>query len=268
MAHLSLNGTSLYVEDTGGDRPPIVFSHGLLFSCRMWDAQVASLRSEYRCVAYDHRGQGRSDVPQERLVPIETCYDDAVALIERLGVGPVHFVGLSMGGFVGMRLAARRPDLVRTVTLLETSPDPEPAENVPRYRRLALVVKLLGARAVMGPVSKILFAHSWLEEPANAEQVAAWKTRLGANRRSIVKAVHGVIERASIADELGAIRTPVTIAVGDEDVATVPAKSERIHALIPGSRLEIIPRAGHSSCIERPDAVTRIIRESIARGAA
>ncbi len=268
MAHLTINGASLYVEDTGGDGPPIVFSHGLLFSCRMWDAQVAALRDAHRCIAWDHRGQGRSDVPAGRLVAIEDCYQDAVRLIEHLGVAPVHFVGLSMGGFVGMRIAARRPELLRTLTLLDTSADPEPAEQAPRYRRLALVVRLLGVRPVLRPVMRILFGHSWLDDPGNAAAVATWRARLGGNRRSIVKAVHGVIERAGVAGELGAIRIPTTIAVGDEDVATVPAKSERLHALIPGSRLEVIPRAGHSSAIERPEAVTRIIRETIARAAA
>ncbi|MDQ8159242.1 MAG: alpha/beta hydrolase, partial [Gemmatimonadota bacterium] len=106
---LTVNGARLWVEDTGGSGPPLLFSHGLLWSTRMFDAQVAALRHQYRCIAWDHRGQGQSEVPPTRAISIEQCYEDAVALIEQLGVAPVHLAGLSMGGFVAMRIAARRP---------------------------------------------------------------------------------------------------------------------------------------------------------------
>src|SRR5205823_2727516 len=122
---LAVNGVRLYYDDTGGSGEPIVFSHGLLWSGRMFEAQVAALRGRYRCITYDHRGQGRSDVPRARSHDMETVTDDAASLIEALGAAPVHFVGLSMGGFVGMRLAARRPELLRSLVLLETSADPE-----------------------------------------------------------------------------------------------------------------------------------------------
>ena len=120
MPFLDVNGTRLYYEDTGGSGEPIVFSHGLLWSGRMFDKQVAALKDRYRCITYDHRGQGQSDVWKVDAVDMETVYADAVGLIEKLGVGPCHFVGLSMGGFTGMRLAARRPDLLRSLSLLET----------------------------------------------------------------------------------------------------------------------------------------------------
>ncbi|HET9451382.1 MAG TPA: alpha/beta hydrolase, partial [Aggregicoccus sp.] len=103
MPLLSVNGTQLYYEDSGGEGEPVVFSHGLLWSSQLFAPQVQALRARYRCIAYDHRGQGRSAKPPGRSVDIETVYEDAVALIETLGVASCHFVGLSMGGFVGMR---------------------------------------------------------------------------------------------------------------------------------------------------------------------
>ena len=78
-----------------------------------------------------------------------------------------------------------------------------------------------------------------------------WKARLSANRRDIWRAVNGVIEREGVYDELASITVPTLIVVGDEDVATVPAKAERIHAAIRGSTLVRIPGAGHSSSVER-----------------
>src|SRR5450631_2933186 len=102
MPTLDVDGVELHYDERG-QGPAVVFSHGLLWSGAMWDAQVASLSSGYRCIAYDHRGQGRSStspVPYD----MERLTADAATLIEKLGAAPCHFVGLSMGGFVGARL--------------------------------------------------------------------------------------------------------------------------------------------------------------------
>ena len=263
-----INDTALWVEDTGERSaadgtalPTIVFSHGLLFSTALFTPQVAALRNHYRCVAYDHRGQGRSSASPLRSISIELLYQDAVALIEALNVGPVHFVGLSMGGFVGMRLAARRPDLVRSLSVLESSADAEPAENMLRYRGLSAAARVFGVAPLIRRVMKIVFAKSTLEDPTRRAEVQLWKTMLASNPRSIWRAVNGVIERTAIYPELGRIECPTLVIVGDEDVATVPAKSERIAAAIAGARLVRIPRAGHSSSLEAPAAVNQALAE-------
>ncbi|RKH49641.1 alpha/beta fold hydrolase [Corallococcus llansteffanensis] len=255
MPMRSVNGTRLYYEDTGGAGDVVLFSHGLLWSTRLFDPQVEALRGRFRCIAYDHRGQGQSAVPPDAVIDLETVYADAVALIESLGVGPVHFVGLSMGGFVGMRLATRRPDLLRSLVLLETSSDPEPAANVPKYTALNLIARYVGLAPVTGVVMRIMFGTSFLTDPGRAAERALWAARLRQNRRDIWRAVNGVIKRKSIADELPRIRTPTLVIVGEEDRATVPAKAERIHSLIPGSKLVRLSRGGHSSTVEEPALV-------------
>jgi pimeloyl-ACP methyl ester carboxylesterase len=255
MPMLSVNGTELYYEDTGGSGPPIVFSHGLLWNTRLYDPQVDALRGRYRCIAYDHRGQGRSAVPRESVIDMETLYLDAMGLIEKLAVKPVHFVGLSMGGFIGMRLAARRPDLLRSLVLLETSGEPEPMANVPRYTLLNLIARLAGVRPVADPVMRLMFGKGFLTDPNRAEERALWRARLMENRKDIWRAVNGVIKRRGVTEEIPSIRVPTLIVVGEEDVATVPAKAERLHQLIPGSRLVRLPRGGHSVTVEEPSLV-------------
>jgi pimeloyl-ACP methyl ester carboxylesterase len=255
MPMLSVNGTELYYEDTGGPGEPIVFSHGLLWSTRLFGPQVDALRSRYRCIAYDHRGQGRSAVPDMSVIDMETLYQDALALIGALGLAPCHFVGLSMGGFVGMRLAARRPELLRSLSLLETTGDPEPTANVPRYTLLNLITRFGGLRAVADPVMRIMFGRTFLTDPNRAEERALWRSRLLENRRDIWRAVNGVIKRQGVAHELAHIRVPTLIVVGEEDVATVPAKAEALHQRIPGSKLVRMPRGGHSSTVEEPALV-------------
>ncbi|MEZ0541987.1 alpha/beta fold hydrolase [Fibrella arboris] len=257
------SGVDLYYdmhEPLSDDLMPetIVFSHGLLWSGRMFADQVVAFRQRYRVVTYDHRGQGQSAVPDADY-DMDTVYDDAVSLLEGLRLGPCHFAGLSMGGFVGMRLAARRPDLIRSLILMETTADPEPEENKGKYRLLCTVVRWVGVWAVVKPVMKIMFSQSFLTNPARTADRKTWEGELTKNRRSITRAVNGVIDRQGVRAELGQINVPTLILVGDEDVATVPEKARRIHEKIGGSTLVHIPRAGHSSSVEEPAAVNAAI---------
>ena len=260
MPAIDVNGTTLYYEDTGpgSTGETIAFSHGLLWNTTLFDPQIAALRGRYRCVAWDHRGQGRSADDFRHTIGMELVWKDAVALLEKLGTGPVHFCGLSMGGFVAMRMAARRPDLVRSLILIETSADPEPLKNVPKYRLLSTVSRWIPPRLVASQVAPIMVGKTFLHDPARAaDRERALATMAG--RKGVWRAVNGVIDRAGIADELSRIRAPTLVMVGEEDVATVPAKAEALHAAIAGSKLVRIPGAGHSSSIEQPQAVTAAI---------
>ncbi|MGZ6071261.1 MAG: alpha/beta fold hydrolase, partial [Myxococcaceae bacterium] len=220
------NGVALAVEDDGGGGPAVLFSHGLLYSRRMWDAQVAALRGRFRCVVYDHRGQGESEAPESGL-DMDTLTVDAAALIESLRLGPVHFVGLSMGGFVGMRLAARRPELVRSLALLDTAAGPEPAASATRYRRLEWVVRWFGTWSVVGRVMAIMHGASARRDPARASDLRFWREHLlRLDRRAAPRALEGVLQRESVVPLLSAMRCPTLVLVGEEDTATIPARAE------------------------------------------
>lgn len=261
MPIIRVNGAGLYYEEHGTGPETIVFAHGLLWSCRMFDDQVAAFKDRYRCIAFDFRGQGQSEVTRDGY-DMETLYEDAAALIEALDCAPCHFIGLSMGGFIAMRLAARRPDLVKSLVLLETSPDPEPAENMPKYRQLAFIARWLGIGLVADRVMPIMFGQKFLNDPARAAQRSQWRQRMSKNHRvGVTRATMGVITRRGIYDEIAKIRVPALIIVGDQDVATVPAKAERVRERIQGSRLVTIPGAGHTSTVEEPAAVNAAINE-------
>lgn len=259
MPTIDLNDTTLYYEDTGAGSTgeTIAFSHGLLWGTELFAPQIAALRSRYRCIAWDHRGQGKSASDHRTTIDLELVWKDAVLLLEALGAKAkaVHFAGLSMGGFVGMRMAARRPDLVRSLILIETSSDPEPRENVGRYRTLSGVVRVLGPRLVRSRIGPIMLGKSILTNPSRKREVEAY-VELMSRRRDIWRAVNGVIDRAGVHDELGRISVPTLVVVGEEDVATPPPKAERIAAGITGARIVRIPHAGHSSTVEEPEAVT------------
>lgn len=260
MPTIELNGTSLYYEDTGpgSTGETIAFSHGLLWTTEQFAPQIAALRARYRCIAWDHRGQGKSAADHRECIGIELVWQDAAQLLQQVAGGPVHLCGLSMGGFVAMRMAARRPALVRSLLLLETSADPEPIENIARYRLLTRVLKLLGPTVIKGKIAPIMLGKTLVTDKARRKDKAAF-VELMARRRDIWRAVNGVVDRAGVHDELAQITAPTLVVVGDEDVATPLPKAERIVRAIAGAKLVKIPRAGHSSPVEEPQLVTAAI---------
>jgi pimeloyl-ACP methyl ester carboxylesterase len=264
MPHAKVNGHTLYYEEHRSGPETIVFAHGLLWSGRMFAAQVNALKSRYRCVTFDFPGQGQSEVARDGY-DMETLAADAAALVKQLSAAPCHFAGLSMGGFVAMRMGIRYPELVRSLILLETSADPEPPENVPRYKLLSLISRWLSMHLVAGQTMQIMFGQAFLNDPARREERDRWRGYLLANNQTgIARALRGVIERQGVYEQLGKIKTPTLVIVGEQDVATVPAKAERIAGAIPGAKLVRIPNAGHSSTVEEPAAVTRAIEEFLA----
>jgi pimeloyl-ACP methyl ester carboxylesterase len=257
---MRVRGIELHVEESGSG-PPILFSHGLLMSGRMFAPQVEALRDRYRCITYDHRGQGRSEVPRGPVIDMETVYEDAVELIRCLGAAPCHFVGFSMGGFVGLRIAARRPELLRSLVLVSTAADTEPPAHLPGYRRLARVARWGGLFLVAGRVMRLLFGPDYLADPARAGERREQERLLRSNRRSIVRAVHGVFDRPGVEAELPRIRTPTLILHGEEDRSISVSRAERMHRGIHSSRLVTIPRSGHSLPLEQPETVNRTLEE-------
>jgi len=260
MPSITINQVNYHYTDTQKGDEIIIFSHGLLWSGYMFHKQETFLKDRFRVITYDHRGQGKTEAP-ENGYDMETLYEDAVALIEALSPHKkVHFVGLSMGGFIAMRIAARRPDLLKSVILMETSADAEPPENAGKYKTLNTVVKWLGTWAVVGNVMPIMFGQKFLNDELRKSERNEWKAQMKLCKApGIVKAVAGVIERKSIFNELSKITIPTLIMVGTQDVATVPAKAERIHTQIAHSQLVYLEGGGHTSSIEEPEQVNLAI---------
>lgn len=262
MPTTAANGIDLNYQDSGSGPATIVFAHGLLMDLHLFDAQRAALSDRFRCLAYDHRGQGESspDGPFD----MDTLTEDAVDLIRATGSGPCHFVGLSMGGFVGIRLAARYPDLVRSLVLLNTSASGERLRKQLRFRAMQAFVSLFGPGPLLGQILPLMFGRSFRADPANAMVLERWRHHLKSLPRRIVGPVGGVIGRAPVLDELAAIRCPTLVVVGDEDHTTPPAEAQRIADGVRGARLVTLPRCGHSSAVEAADEVNRLLGEFFA----
>jgi pimeloyl-ACP methyl ester carboxylesterase len=261
MPKILSNGIQLHYEEMGSGPETIVFSHSYLADHYHFNPQMQALKDRYRCIAFDHRGHGQSEIPEDGY-DMENLYEDAVGFIEALDCAPCHFVGLSTGGFIGVRIGIRRPDLVKSLVLMDTSADAEPEEALRQYRQMLFVVRWFGYRPVIGRVMPIFFASKFLNDPARQDEVKEWKRRFMANdRKAIVKFGNGIFRRASCYEELDKIQTPTLVMVGAEDPAQPLAKAERIANKIPGATLRVIPDAAHLCTVEEPAAVTSAIEE-------
>jgi 3-oxoadipate enol-lactonase len=255
---LAINGTSLYCEELGHGQP-VLFSHGLLYNGSMFESQIAALSSEYRCIAYDHRGHGRSADNLVNSLDIDTLCEDTIALIEQLNLGPVHFCGHSLGGFVGIRLASRRADLVRSLILCNTSADAEPFYKLLSYQVLNLSARLFGSHALVDALMPMIFGRAALANPEK-HRLLLRSQLVAANRTSIWRAANGVIYRRSQYDLLQKIQAPTLVLTSKEDRLRTAQESRRLAAALPNAMIACLPSGGHMLPIEEPETINQAIK--------
>ncbi|MDM7491703.1 alpha/beta hydrolase [Rhodococcus sp. CSLK01-03] len=265
-SYLRVRDVDLYCEDTGGEGEPILFLHGFLFDGRMYEAQIAALRDRYRCVTLDFRGQGRSGHARTGY-QLEQLTADVLTVIRRLDLAPTHLVGLSMGGFVGMRIGAREPGLLRSLTLLNTGASPHPPGRYPLHLALTAVARLLGPSPapVLRGIEKELYGEPFRSEPGREADREVWRRRWAtADRSSLANTMLGMMVRPDIRDELAGVSVPTLIVAGQLDVEMPPRLAREMHTLIPGSQLVELDGVGHSATLEDPARVTGILERFLA----
>lgn len=267
MPMIEINGVEIAYEDTGPrDAPAIVLAHSLFFDHRMFEHQVARFAEDYRVIAYDQRGHGFTPHPKNGEYGMDALTEDAAALIQRLELGPVHIVGNSMGGFVALRLGARYPALVRSVTTVGSSADKE--HNIEQYRPLVEAMKEHGAAPVIEQLMYTMFGDTTLAAQSQASLRSTWRNRMAALARETGSAAEAVVERQSVVDELALIKVPVLAIAGDEDHAYGIDLSEQIAKGVDDGRCIVIKAAGHSASLEAPGPVNEALAEHFRRAEA
>jgi pimeloyl-ACP methyl ester carboxylesterase/SAM-dependent methyltransferase len=266
MARVTVNGVALGYTEAGSGPETVVLAHSYLVDRRQFDAQIAALAPRYRVLAYDHRGHGESEKPESGY-EMETLFADAVAFIERTRAAPCHFVGSSTGGFIGLRLGFRRPDLLRSLVLLDTAAEAEPLWARAKHQGMFAVLLTLGFEPLLGPTMSMLFGPTFLGDPARRSEVELWRRRLATHdARALVRFGHGIFARAPVVDRLGDIAVPTLVMVGEHDRAIPRAQAQRLADGIPGAKLALVPGAGHLCTIESPVAVNRMMSSFFANG--
>ncbi len=250
MPKLNIHDAELHYDDTGSGAETIVFIHGLMLASESYAAQREAFRDRYRVITFDLRGQGQSDKTADRL-DLDSLAEDTIALVERLNLGKPHLVGFSMGSFIAMRVAARRPDLVRSLTLIGASADAEEASHLPRYARLIRFVRWFGPRWIAPQLMKILFGDTFLGAAEAAPERERWLRYLKALPRELHRAAAASAGRKAITDELSRITAPTLVVSGEEDRPISPQRAFAVHQRIAGSKFIAFARTGHAVMIER-----------------
>lgn len=263
MPDITINQARIHYDITGDGPQTIFFLHGLLLASESWEQQRAFFSGTHRVVTFDLRGQGRSEHTRNRL-DLDSLADDAIALIEALHLGPCHLVGFSMGAFICLRIAARRPDLVRTQMLIGASADAEEASNAPRYALMIALVTAFGPRPIAGRLIRILFGDTFLADPARAAELRKWRDIVTALPRSTARAARASALRGAIWNELYAIVAPTLVISGTEDRPVLPHRAKAVADAITGAVFVPVPDTGHAVMIERPNLTNTLLSDWIA----
>jgi 3-oxoadipate enol-lactonase len=254
---VGVNGTELFVEDSGErDLPPVLALHSLFLDGRMFDAFAGAAAGRYRVVRPDHRGQGRNPSSSSAIVTMDEVADDVEAIVEELNLGPVHLLASSMGGDVGLRFAARRPDLVRSMVLVGSSARAEPEDQLESFRA---VVDDFGQRGFVDDLlellMQIMFSKTTLADASKAELVSKYRAEFAALPTGLAPALSGVVERASVVHLLPTITVPTLVVTGADDMPRLTEWADEMHEHLPDSQLWRLEGIGHSPLLEAPEVV-------------
>ncbi len=259
MPTLQANGVQLHYKEYGAGDETIVFSHGYLMSLEMFAAQIEALKDRYRIIAFDHRCHGGSEVVKTEF-GIYDLVADAAALIDQLVGGPVHFIGMSTGGYVGVRLMVKRPDLIKSAVLIDTGGGGEDPAGLRQYNLMLAVVRWLGVRPVFGRAVQMLMGEPFRTDPTRKDEYEMWKRYIfGLDNIGLFRFGKAIFYRDSVLDQLEDVQIPALVIVGEEDIPTPVATAEALAAALPNATLTTIPNAGHTSPVEAPALVTAAI---------
>ncbi|WP_019998165.1 3-oxoadipate enol-lactonase [Aureimonas ureilytica] len=255
MPFVRTPGATLFVTEAGSpERPAILFSNSLGTTHRMWDAVVDDLAVDHRCVRYDTRGHGSSRMASASW-DMDDLADDAIAILDNLGIATAHFAGLSLGGMVGQALASRYPERLRSLTLLATAALMPPPE---RWRDRADLVRRDGMASVEAQSLERWFT------PGFAARDPGRVSAAGRELRSLdpmgYAAACEAIASADLRERLGTIAVPTSVVAGQDDPATPPAMVRELHEAIRGSGWTLMSPAAHLIAIERPGEVAEHLR--------
>lgn len=259
---IKANGIQMNYELTGKDDGQVVaLSHSLGSSLAMWEPQLDALEPHFRVLRYDTRGHGGSEAP-EGAYTFDLLGEDVIALLEALGIGTVHWVGLSMGGMIGQHLALQYPDRLESLVLCDTAAAlGEDAQSIWQERIDTAWGK--GMEALVEPVLERWFSPSF--SARNPHMVARIRKQFLDTPVEGYVGCGEAIRGLNFLDQLTAIKIPTLIMVGEDDPGTPVLVSEAMHERIPNSKLVVVPSARHLSNVEQPGFFTASLLEFLAK---
>jgi 3-oxoadipate enol-lactonase len=246
-----------YRLDGPEDRPVLMLSNSIATTFHMWDGQVPELAKSFRVLRYDFRGHGGSDAPVGAY-SLDRLGRDVLELLDFLGLARVHFMGLSLGGFVGQWLGVHAPERIERLILSNTSPHLGPASYFDEQISNVLSAGDLSATADM-------FMRNWF--PASMltsrnETVEEFHAAILDMSPQGLAGCFAAVRDADLRRPISLITAPTLVIGGEDDKVTLASHSQAIAAAVPGAELLLLPGV-HLLNVQRPaefmDAVTRFL---------
>jgi len=254
MPVATASGITLHYLDEGrGD--PIVFLHGMGSCGEDWVLQTREFAEEYRVIAPDLRGHGRSDKPPGPY-SMALFAADVAALLDTLSIDRAHIVGLSLGGLVAQRLAINFPDRVRSLTLTNTFARLISGNliELARLLRRGLISLLLPLDRSAEYVAAGLFPL-----PHQVEIRRLTAQRIAGNDWTAYRATIAAIRRFDSRRDLSRIDSPTLVVTGDRDRTVPRARQRELARGIRGAQWEIVRNSGHATPIDQPDVYNELL---------
>jgi pimeloyl-ACP methyl ester carboxylesterase len=234
---------------------PVAFFNGLSQTTVAWGLQAQRLKGKRSVLLHDAAGQGRSDPPPE--VPgghrPAGHAADAEHLLGALGIGQVDVVGFSFGSRIALRLALRRPELVRRIVLVGCA---HRDTTVRRWivRSWADALKAGGLEHAFRVVTPMVMGTTWLErnEADEADMVRAF-TRRNTTEGMRRLLADTLLPGGGLGEELRTLRQPVLVIRGEEDLVVPASLNRELCSLLPDAAYLECPGVGHTVAIEAPD---------------
>jgi len=253
-----INSTNVAYDDHGIGQP-VLFLHAFPLNRSMWGGEITALLQEerYRLVAPDWRGFGESDIPPP-VSTMELFADDVATLMDVLGMQNAILCGLSMGGYAAFAFLRKYPRRVRGLVLADTRPGADTTEGRANRENVARLAETQGSGAIADlQIPKLISDYTrqhHLEVEIRLRQMINAATSQG-----IAAAARGMALRPDSTDLLATITCPTLVVVGEQDVFTPPEVAQDYATKIPGAQCVVIPKAGHLSNLEQPQAFLRAV---------
>jgi pimeloyl-ACP methyl ester carboxylesterase len=283
--HVEVNGTRLFVRSTPAEVPdaePALCIHGLGGASTNWTDLAGLLRGHLAVEAIDLPGHGRSGPPPDDDYRLDAHARAVIGYLERSGRGPVHLVANSMGGATAILVAAQRPDLLRTLTLISPAvPDTNRlrAHAVRGDPRMALLVvpglggvamrRVAGVsaeRRVRATIALVFADKSRYPNQRLAEAISEAQEResMPWANTAFLKSLRGLARSQFVANRaawtaMRSIRVPSLVIWGDRDRLVSPALAAEVANAIPDARLLVLEGVGHTAMMEDPETTARAI---------
>jgi 3-oxoadipate enol-lactonase len=246
--------------DTGGAGTPVLLVHAFPLRAQMWEPQMESLGDRWRFVAPDLMGFGASDAPEDPSgYSVDSFADDLKAVLDELGIDRVVLAGLSLGGYVALAFLRKYRSVVSALVLADTRAEGDAPEAIEKRTNQQGLVREQGPGALTDGLIGALLGEPTREKKPDV--VANVRTLMENPAAGYVGALEAMKGRPDSTPDLTSIDVPTLIVVGENDTLTPPELSRKMHEHIGGSRLVVIPEAGHLSNLEAPEAFNGALAE-------